>query len=82
MSLESKLAAIREASSQRIPATTRNVMAAANETLRASGIIGKAIKPGDKLPPFSLPNQHGETVDSGRVLAEGAVVLTVFRGHW
>jgi hypothetical protein len=34
------------------------------------------------LPPFSLTNMRGVTVTSGELLKRGAVVLSVFRGHW
>jgi len=82
MSLESKLAEIREMASQRIPEASLNVMHAAVAALRDAGIVKKAIQVGDKLPEFALANQDGKTVKSSDLLAKGAVVLTVFRGHW
>ena len=41
-----------------------------------------AIKAGAALPAFSLTNARGNTVKSADLLAQGAVVLTVFRGSW
>lgn len=82
MSLESKLAEIRTASSGRIPAAAKEVMSAATNTLRESGIVQKAIQVGDTLPAFSMTNQHGDLVASNDLLKHGAIVLTVFRGHW
>jgi hypothetical protein len=82
MSLESKLSEIRDASSKRIPDAARDVMQGAIKALREAGIIENAIHTGDKLPAFSLVNQDGVTVESSDLLKKGAVVLTVFRGHW
>ncbi len=50
--------------------------------LRASGILERVLKVGDTLPPFALANADGVTVQSSQLLGMGAVVLTVFRGHW
>ena len=82
MSLAEKLDAIRDGSNKRIPAEKRRIMHRATEDLRSSGIMDKAIKTGDPLPPIALPNQHGVIVESTDLFATGAVVLTVFRGHW
>ena len=54
----------------------------ATKELRDSGIMDGVIKVGDTLPPFALQNADGVEVSSASLLAQGAVVLTVFRGHW
>ncbi len=82
MSLEDQLAKLREASAKRIPPERRAVMQQANADLRATGILDRAIKVGDPLPPFELETATGEIVASQNLLEKGAVVLTVFRGHW
>ena len=82
MSLEDKLAEIRAASAKRIPEDKRAVMGKATQDLRESGIMDSVIKVGDTLPAFALSNANGETVSSADLLAQGPVVLTVFRGHW
>jgi hypothetical protein len=82
MSLEDKLAALRAAAAERIPPEKRAVMGQATKELRASGIMDSVIKVGDPLPPFALANADGADVFSDDLLAKGAVVLTVFRGHW
>jgi len=50
--------------------------------LRDSGIMDGVIAVGDPLPPFALQNADGIEVRSADLLAKGAVVMTVFRGHW
>ena len=82
MSLEDQLAKLREGSAKRIPEDTRAIMGRATKELRESGIMDGVIKVGDTLPPFTLQNTGGAEISSAGLLAQGAVVLTVFRGHW
>lgn len=82
MSLAEKLGEIAEKSKERIPEEIRKVMKKATAELRESGITGRAVKKGDTLPPFELPNMQGETVSSRDLLAKGDLVLTFYRGVW
>ena len=82
MSLEEKLAEIRAASATRIPEDKRAIMGGAVNRLRESGIMDGVVKVGDALPAFALQNADGVEVSSADLLGKGAVVLTVFRGHW
>lgn len=82
MNLETKLAEIREGAKTRIPAATLAAMQKATTALRDSGILKGVIKPGAQLPLFTLAGARGNTVNSTDLLARGALVLTVYRGHW
>ncbi len=82
MSLAATLDGLREASGKRIPAEKRAIMGQATADLRESGILAGVAKPGDRLPEFSLRNAYGVEVHSADLLAEGPLVLTVFRGTW
>jgi len=82
MTLEEKLAGIREASAKKHPPERRAIMAAATRTLRDSGVLDKAPKAGDHLPAFSLQNAQGVEIHSEDLLSQGPLVLTVFRGVW
>ena len=82
MSLQEQLAKIREASAKRVPEDKRAIMGQATQELRDSGIMDGVIAVGDPLPPFALQNADGIEVRSADLLAKGAVVMTVFRGHW
>jgi len=82
MALEDTLRGIREASAKRIPADKAAIMHRATEELRASGIMDRVIKVGDRLPSFALPNAYGQEVLSGDLLVRGPLVLTFFRGAW
>ena len=44
--------------------------------------MDRTIKVGDTLPPFALKNSNGDEITSAGLLGQGAVVMTVFRGHW
>ena len=82
MSLEDKLAKIREQAKTKIPADSLDIMHRATDDLRASGIMDGVIKVGATLPAFSLNNTAGNIVSSADLLARGPMVLTIFRGHW
>lgn len=82
MTLEAKLADIRAAGAKRIPEEMRKVMGAATKAQRESGVLDRTIQVGDQLPPFALKDHNGDEVTSQDLLSQGAVVLTVFRGHW
>ncbi|NQU61820.1 MAG: hypothetical protein HQ512_11870 [Rhodospirillales bacterium] len=81
MSLEDHLAAIRAKGASK-PPEVREALGAAIKDLTESGILDDVIKVGDTLPAFALKNPDGVEVTSQDLLSQGAVVLTVFRGHW
>lgn len=82
MSLEDKLAKVRAQMREVIPDEFLVVIDRVEEDLRNSGILDGVVKVGDKLPPFTLKNASGAVVNSADMLAQGPLVLTVFRGHW
>ena len=82
MPLAERLDAIRQGADKRIPLDKRAIMHRATDDLRASGIMDGVIKVGDPLAPFALYNAYGPEVRSSTLLAEGPLVLTVFRGSW
>jgi len=80
--LAAKLQEIAEGGKKRIPEDKRAIMGRATADLRASGILDGVIKVGDPLPPLALPNANGDLIETGTLLSQGPVVLTVFRGSW
>ena len=82
MSLEDKLAAIREAARTRQPPEVRAIMQKATEDLRASGILDRVAKVGAQAPDFTLPNASGQPVSLATLRARGPVVLSFYRGRW
>ncbi len=82
MSLEDKLAAIREMAKTRLPPEVRAVMHRAVEDLRASGIMERVAQVGTPAPDFTLPNVTGHPVSLAALRARGPVVLSFYRGRW
>jgi hypothetical protein len=82
MSLEDKLAAIREMAKTRQPPEVRAVMHQATEDLRASGIMDRIARVGSIAPNFTLPNAAGQPVSLGALRARGPVVVSFYRGRW
>ena len=82
MSLEERLAAIREMAKTRQPPGVRAVMQKAIEDLRASGIMSRVAKVGAPAPDFTLPNASGQPVSLAELRARGPVVLSFYRGRW
>ena len=82
MSLEQKLAAVRQAAAKRIPADRLAIMHRATQDLRRSGILDRVIKPGTQAPDFTLHDQDDKAVALSALLASGPVLMSVFRGFW
>jgi hypothetical protein len=82
MTLAERLDTIRQGADKRISADKRAIMHRATDDLRASGIMDGVIKVGDPLPRFALKNAFGQEIRSSELLANGPLVLTVFRGTW
>jgi len=82
MSLEDKLAAIREMAKTRQPPEVRAVMLKATDDLRASGIMDRIAKVGSIAPDFTLPNAAGQPVSLAELRARGPVVVPFYRGRW
>ena len=80
--LAERLVVIRQGADKRIPPDKRAIMHRATADLRASGIMDRVIKVGDRLTAFALRNAFGQEVRSSDLLTNGPLVLTVFRGSW
>jgi peroxiredoxin len=66
----------------KVPAEILATMAQATNDLKHSGIEDRALKTGDTVPDFELPDQHGERRRLSDYLAKSPVVLNVYRGGW
>jgi peroxiredoxin len=67
---------------EQLPAETLATMARCTQELKDAGIEDRALRSGDTMPDFELPNQHGEMRRLSDYLAESVVVLNVYRGGW
>jgi peroxiredoxin len=71
-----------EVKKEKVAAETLATMADATEDLKRSGIERRALKTGDTMPDFELPNQHGKRRRLSDYLAKSPVVLNIYRGGW
>ncbi len=80
--LQERLDGIKAAFAKKAPDEVRAVMARATQDLRDSGILDRISKPGDALPAFELPDTEGNLVRSADLIAQGPLVVSVYRGAW
>ena len=82
MSLTEQLAQRREAARKHIPSDKLSVMDRATNDLERSGITESCLKEGDTAPDFVLQNAVGEWVSLTKLVKDGPVVLSFYRGGW
>lgn len=82
MNLNEKMRARKMQFESKLPKETVAVMHRVADDLRKSGITESALKKGDKLPAFALPNGEGVTSSSQDLLSRGPLVLSFYRGYW
>ena len=52
------------------------------ERVRAAGTVNNALKVGQSVPEFTLPDAFGNEVSLKTLLAQGPVVVSFYRGEW
>lgn len=82
MNLASELKAVTDTVRQQAPAEVFMAMEAATAKLAASGLAGKVLKPGKRIPDFELPDATGKIVRSTDLRAKGPLLISFYRGHW
>ena len=82
MTLQDEIKAFNNEAMSNIPQDVLEVMGRAAKELARSGITNQALAKGATLPPFSLPDIHGSTVNSDELLTKGPLVVSFYRGSW
>src|SRR5262249_51198242 len=54
----------------------------ATMALRQSDILERALKAGEPMPEFTLPDSQGQAVALAGLLRRGPVVVSFYRGDW
>ena len=80
--LQDKLNAMSAASADKLPPETLSQMLHAKEALENSDILQKAIKVSENFPAFDLADANGNQVASQKLLKQGPMLITLFRGVW
>ena len=81
-SLAEQLRDRRDMAERYTPADVIALYQRAIDELCASGISGRALKSGDRVPEFSLPDENGNPITSAALLNRGPLVICFFRGRW
>ncbi len=82
MSLQEQLDALRAQSKSRIPVEAQAVMQRSVDELRASGIMTRVPRVGERAPDFTLPNASEQPITLRGLLARGPAVVSFYRGRW
>lgn len=64
------------------PGLVIETMHRATAELIASSVAQRALKAGDKVPSFVLTDARGEIVSSSKLLSQGPLVVSFYRGVW
>ncbi|NJO81457.1 MAG: AhpC/TSA family protein [Blastochloris sp.] len=66
----------------RLPAELLDDLTSPIQELVESRAAEKALQEGSKAPDFTLPDEHGQPVTLSKLLEQGPVVITFYRGVW
>ncbi|MGG8495825.1 peroxiredoxin-like family protein [Tenacibaculum sp. TC6] len=82
MNLVEELKNKKEAASKNIPKDIWDVMVRSTQDLIAKNLSDNALKVGDTMLDFELPNAVGNTISLSDKLAKGKVIISFYRGGW
>jgi len=82
MNISRELKKINDQFLETVPPKAVSILTKSAEKLAKQNIEAKALKVGDKMPPFMLKNAVGDLVESEALLEEGPLVLNFYRGAW
>lgn len=80
--LKDNIDAYNAAKKEKVPAEILATMAQCTEDLKMEGIEARALRSGDTMPDFELPDQHGNLRRLSDYLSQAPVVLNIYRGGW
>jgi peroxiredoxin len=82
MTLKQELDSFAANFAQRTPADIGQALQESIDGGTRSGIAERALKVGDRVPEFSLPNAHGRQISLASLLAKGPIIINYYRGSW
>jgi hypothetical protein len=82
MTLQMKLDEIRAGFKEKADPESLTLMERAAKELDHSGILDRVRGSGSRMPEFTLFAAQGGEVSSQKLLADGPLVLTFYRGVW
>src|SRR5438270_13932996 len=81
-SLAESFAERKELIAKYVPAEIQAIHERAIVEVRDSGIVGRALRSGDKILDFELADQNGTPRRVTELLRQGKLVICFFRGRW
>lgn len=82
MSLSAQLSAVVDHVNKNAPEKVRDLINKTRFDASENFDASKAVKEGDDLPPFKLPNALGKETSSDELLSKGPILITFYRGEW
>lgn len=82
MTLQETLNTMKEEAIASRPPEVVKILFGEVENLVKEGIANNAIKAGETLPEFSLPDEKGNVVSTTDLLAKGPLAISFYRGIW
>jgi len=82
MSLNTQMKAFKRASEAGAPVGVLGAFHRAETALRQTDIVERALKAGEPMPGFTLPDTQGRAVALAGLLVRGPVVVGFYRGYW
>lgn len=82
MTLQKKLNAMKKESIANRPPEVVAILLQEVENLVQAGIADNAIKAGEALPEFMLPDEKNNLIRSKDLIANGPLAICFYRGIW
>lgn len=82
MTLQEKLSAMKKESIATRPPEVVAILLQEAENLVQAGIADNAIKAGEALPDFTLPDDKNNLISSKELTAKGPLAICFYRGIW
>ncbi|MFW2364889.1 MAG: hypothetical protein ACN4GW_00610 [Desulforhopalus sp.] len=82
MNLQQKLDQVKKQFVADAPPEAVSLIQKSTEDLVHSDIMDHVVKPGDRMPTFTLPDTGGKTFNSLELLEKGPLVISFYRGVW
>ena len=80
--LKEQLEKLKETAAQKISTENMKKMLHSRVAVENSGILARAIRPGEKMPDFSLDDAQGGSILLKELRTRGSVLITLYRGVW
>src|SRR4029450_1121585 len=82
MSLNAQIKAFKRALEAGAPPGVLDAFHRADMALHQTDILERALKAGERMPGFTLPDTQGRSVALAGLLVRGPVVVSFYRGDW